>query len=784
MITVTAISILLIESSLSGGFANFTNQTGTRLVSNASLGSNDVEEKDYAWGDVDLDGDIDLIVVRKQPFTSTGRKTNVLFMNENGILVDRTLEYATDSDVGGDLGFHTPTNDRDVRLADVNRDGWLDIITVTTLTDNAAKHLSHPRIYINKGEIDGVWQGFRFENARIPQMHTTAGPRFCSLAIGDLTGNGFIDLYFGDYDSGGGQIMDYNNRLLINDGNGFFVDESTSRMNNTMLLSAFGAASSIADMNGDGVLDVVKQTSLNPPQHVAITYNNPNNVGFFDGYDIIDERAPYFVTVGDLNNDGRLDMVVVDDASDTYYLNTGNGGDGFANFNVFTLENSNGFGGNALIVDLNNDGHNDVIVTDVDVDITGCSRKTHIYRNLGNTPNISLSEQSVGISNAQLLGVHDVAVFDINGDGWPDMVLGRCSTTEVWIQDAPSGIVFSYPDGLPGFIPPDDEWVFSAQTQLIGVGDIDHTSGLLTVRINGTNETTYPMPTTGENLFEATLPSTPCANAMEFKIAVSLEGGGTFTDPASGWYSVTVGEGTEITFRDEIENDVSTWQISDSKSLSTGTWEQADPNGTIFNTEQAAPEDDATGGSQNVKCFITQNGKEGGAAGTADVDGGSTTLISPMLDVSGTDGIISYDRWFFDSVDSDLLVTSVSNDDGASWVQVHTTNSTGSQWEIASFLISEYVTPTDQIRVQFVATDADPQSIVEAGIDNFQLEIIVCGVACLGDINNDGVVDVTDLLAIIADWGTPGPLTDLDGDGVVAVGDLLIAIANWGSCEG
>ena len=50
-------------------------------------------------------------------------------------------------------------------------------------------------------------------------------------------------------------------------------------MSSTHLLSAFGAASVIADYNGDGVNDVLKQTSLNAPQHVAVSYNDPLNEG-------------------------------------------------------------------------------------------------------------------------------------------------------------------------------------------------------------------------------------------------------------------------------------------------------------------------------------------------------------------------------------------------------------------------------------------------------------------------------------------------------------------------
>ena len=776
-------SILVAQLALTGGFGNFTNQTNQRLVCDPALGISDVEEKDYAWGDVDLDGDIDLVCVRKQPFTSEGRNINVLFMNEGGNLVDRTAEYATATDVAGDNGFLTPTNDRDVILHDLDSDGWLDMITVTTLTDNSTKALSHPRIYMNLGEIDGIWQGFRFENDRIPEMHSTAGPRFCSLAVGDISGDGHPDLYFGDYDSGSSQIFDFNNRLLINDGNAFFTDESTQRMTSEMLESAFGAASQIIDMNGDGVLDIVKQTSLNPPQHVAITYNDPNNEGYFNGYDIIDQQAPYFVTCGDLNGDGRPDMVVVDDASDTYYINTGNGGDGFANFDSITLENSNGFGGNAIIRDLNNDGLQDVIVTDVDVDISGCTRTTLIYRNLGDAPNITLDEQNVGISDSELQGVHDVAVFDINGDGWLDMVMGRCDSTEIWIQDAPTGVIFSYPNGLPGFIPPNQSTIFVLSTQAVGGGHVDPTTATMTIREDG-NSTKYPMTSLGKNQFEASLLAGDCATELEFFVSVTLTGGGgTFTDPPTGWYNVTVGEGTDILFRDEIEEDVSQWSISDSNDLSTGTWEQADPNGTIYNSQMAAPEDDATGGSQNTMCFVTQNGDVGGSAGSDDVDGGSTSLVSPQLDVAGTDGIISYTRWFFDSQTPDTLKTYISNDNGNSWTFVHETAGTGSAWENTQFTIGSYIEPTNQIRVAFIAEDADPPSIVEAGIDNFQLEVITCGGLCIGDLNNDGSVTVTDLLTIIGAWGSDDSSADLDGNGIVAVGDLLTAIGNWGACE-
>ena len=124
----------------------------TRIQAQNAFGIFDQKEKDYAWGDLDKDGWIDLVVARKQPFTTTGRERNVLFMNVDGVLTDMTMTYANTSTVGGDTGMLTPTNDRDVAIADVDGDTWPDVITATTLSAGQPKHISHPRIYMNQGE--------------------------------------------------------------------------------------------------------------------------------------------------------------------------------------------------------------------------------------------------------------------------------------------------------------------------------------------------------------------------------------------------------------------------------------------------------------------------------------------------------------------------------------------------------------------------------------------------------------------------------------------------------
>ncbi len=420
--------LLIAGPAFAGGWVQFADETSTRLVAKSSLGSNDTQEKDYAWGDLDHDGDIDLVVVRKQPFTSTGRRRNVLFMNEgiaeghsvNGVLVDRTNQY-----IGG---FLDETNDRDVVVADVDGDTWLDIITAPTYGSGLPASISHPRIYMNQGEVEGVWQGFIYEQPRIPIF--PSHPNFCGVAAGDVTGNGAPDVYFTDYDNISTNTFD--DRLLINDGNGFFTDESTARLPSGFLESGFGIHTVIADMNGDGWNDIVKNEA-GPVE----TANNAGN-GIFNIYETSYSGAAYFFNTGDLNNDGKLDIIISDDGVDVYRRNLGNGGNGMADFVSHPFPPStSGFGSNSIIADLNNDGWNDVVIADVDVDIPGCTRIADILRNNGNPPSVTFTAATGGIPTSMLQGVHDFAVIDLNGDCWLDLVIGRCNGTSIWINQAP-----------------------------------------------------------------------------------------------------------------------------------------------------------------------------------------------------------------------------------------------------------------------------------------------------------------------------------------------------------
>ncbi|MDP7005339.1 MAG: hypothetical protein QF718_03920 [Phycisphaerales bacterium] len=55
---------------------------------------------------------------------------------------------------------------------------------------------------------------------------------------------------------------------------------------------------------------------------------------------------------------------------------------------------------------------------------------------------------------------------------------------------------------------------------------------------------------------------------------------------------------------------------------------------------------------------------------------------------------------------------------------------------------------------------------------------------CPGDVDDSGVVDVNDIIAIIIVWNcTDCDAEDINGNGVVEVNDLIELVSNWGPCE-
>jgi len=81
-------------------------------------------------------------------------------------------------------------------------------------------------------------------------------------------------------------------------------------------------------------------------------------------------------------------------------------------------------------------------------------------------------------------------------------------------------------------------------------------------------------------------------------------------------------------------------------------------------------------------------------------------------------------------------------------------------------------------------------SFTEVIFVNDQTEIIdvdssdelIISPSCTEDVNDDGVVDVSDILEVVGAWGDSGGPSDINEDGIVNVTDLLAVVDAWGAC--
>ena len=823
-------STSLINSLASAQWVTYVNETSTRLNVASSLVVNDNLEKDFIWGDFDRDGDTDLVCMRKFPGSIQGGFRDILMMNEAGVLVDRTIEYGSAADVAGSTGMMDAANDRDVKAYDVDNDGWLDLITATTMSDQVSTMLGQPRVYRNLGNnAAGAWLGFRFEDGRIPQLFSATGatsnPRFCDAAIGDFTGDGYVDIFFTDYDTpetsgtvcidlnqdgdttDAGECQaspgetagnDFNNKFLINQGAaspGFFTDTMTTRMTTTQLAAAFGNSALAADLNADGRLDIVRVNTLTGGQDVATIYSRPDGLGAsFLGPDQAVAGAPYFIDHGDLNGDGRIDLLVVDDGQDKVLINTGNGADGFANFTAYTMTDSlNEFGNTTRLADLDNDGRLDAIITDVDADLPSfcpsTGRRTHIYRNTGVVGGLLLDEQGLLLPLANQSALFDAAVFDIDGNGWLDIVVGRCGGIDVFMNRPPIYLTFSYPSGRPTSVNPTTANSFPVTITISGGGSVVAGTAMFNVSTNaGGAYTAYPLVSTGAGTYTATFPAVACGNALRYYMSATLSNGGPTTDPSTAptaYFTTPVQTGSTTILAESFEGDVSAWTIANDASVTSGAWIAGVPVGTSTAGLTASPATDATAGS-GTRCFMTGQGVAGGIASSQDLDGGPTTLTSPILNLAGAASAqVSMAVWFFcDDIsitpaDADVMRVEVSN--GGAWVLMEEVRG-NTAWLVKNYNVGAFVALNSTIQVRLVARDNQNNSITEVGLDEFVVSLAECisAPACPTDLNVDGETNAADLAALLGSWG--GAKFDLDGDGTVAASDLAMMLGSWGAC--
>ena len=344
-------------------------------------------------------------------------------------------------------------------------------------------------------------------------------------------------------------------------------------------------------------------------------------------------------------------------------------------------------------------------------------------------------------------------------------------------------IAFTFPSGLPEMVAPGGTTSVPVEISPVLENPVPGTGKLFLDSGGGFVE--IAMDEIVDNSYDAVFPATPCGSALSFYFSADTDGGNTATWPSDAplsVFSTISGTGSLITFSDDFQSDLG-WSVS--TTALDGPWERAVPipHSTCL---RGNPGEDADGSGM---CYVTDNAAPANC--NTDVDDGATVLTSPILDASAPETYINYSRWydntFGNAPNQDIFLVEVSDNGGASWSTLEVVGPGGPDadggWVEASYRVGDFVANTDQFRIRFTASDTDPQSVVEAGVDALALTVIQCdGPSCPQDCGDmDGNVGINDFLVLLAQWGSVGSSCDIDGGGV-GVNDFLNLLANWGPC--
>ena len=369
-----------------------------------------------------------------------------------------------------------------VAVADVNGDGTPDLLVATTVDQGSGNNPGVAAVYLGNPASPGSFQqGYTYSTTGtdpsgivVVNLSTTTGAgtdlvvanfgtgtasilrhdpanpgKYLAAATlttggqpnqvvsGDLNGDGVPDLVFADLSPKGNAVV------VLQDAThpGQFLAPSN--------LGTGGMTPSVAvgDLNGDGKADVVAvdfDTNGNNGQVTVFLQNAASPGTFQSAINFPAGAQPQAVRIADVNGDGLPDLVVA---------NRGPGGDGTGSPGVSVLLQDATHPGSFLapityptpwgaidvaVADLNSDGKPDLVVASLGPAPTGA---VSVLLQSATTPGTFGTATSYRGFGQPL----SVAVADLNGDGHPDIAAADGYNATVMLQSATSPGTFAQP---------------------------------------------------------------------------------------------------------------------------------------------------------------------------------------------------------------------------------------------------------------------------------------------------------------------------------------------------
>jgi flagellin-like hook-associated protein FlgL len=287
----------------------------------------------------------------------------------------------------------------------MNGDGSLDVVVV----NQGGRSVS-----VLVGNGDGTFKAALSTSTNPP----VTGAGSWGMDVGDVNGDGILDVVTGNRNfPGAGSVS-----VMIGRGDGTFNQATT------MSTAADTRDVELADLNGDGNLDIISADFGD--DQISIFLGNGNGT-FQSRISMTLTDGPIKPLAEDINNDGKLDLIVANLNDGTVNIFIGNG-DG-----TFQTRRSIGVAGaiNVITGDLNEDGFIDMFVS---------GTTSGVLLGNGNGTFASIRTMSPGS------GAWGAALGDLNSDGVLDIAVGVSNSTlsNIFLATTKDGIAAINPFSL------------------------------------------------------------------------------------------------------------------------------------------------------------------------------------------------------------------------------------------------------------------------------------------------------------------------------------------------
>jgi hypothetical protein len=534
----------------------------------------------------------------------------------------------------GDGTFQAPPTypsggyDADSEAAgDLNGDGKLDLVVANLCQNTNCASGNNGVVSVLLGNGDGTFQSAK--------SYATGGFGASSVAIGDFNGDGYADVVVANQCStsdckSGGSVS-----VLLGNKNG----NGTLQAAKTYFSGAYTTLSvAIADLNQDGKLDLVvaNQCQDTTCQNGAVSVLLGNGDGSFRSARNY-ASAGYFtnsVAVGDFNDDGNPDLALTSQCQDSSCQNGGISvllGNGNGTFQTATSYNSGGSQADAVSVrDVDGDGDADLLVSNLCQNTTGCNNGV-VSSLLGRGDGTFRAAHAYS-SGGQ--SAYSLVAGDFNGDGNADVVVANSDGTCVLLGNGDGSFQTAipyYPGGI--FISAAD---FNGDRQpdvVIASGSLSSITALLNV-VGGFRQATT-----------TTFTSSPNPSAVDQSVLLTGTIATQFGGSPTG--TVTFKTGTTTLGQGKVSNGQATLNYvftspgsvsivaaysGDSTFLPSNSapLKQTVTKATTTTTLTSSPNPSQVG--QIVKFTATVTGQYGGTpSGTVTFKDGSTVLAQVTL---------------------------------------------------------------------------------------------------------------------------------------------------------